>query len=112
MRGQLRRETIDRLSIITMAGIAAEALQFGNAEGGRSDEAALVRSWDGRRQWRERRHHSHLSAHLSVCVLSLAAAVVPWSGHLPALVATARHSAGPVGRHAGRAAAQGGRSGR
>ncbi|CEM11091.1 unnamed protein product [Vitrella brassicaformis CCMP3155] len=41
MRGQLRRETIDRLSIITMAGIAAEALQFGNAEGGRSDEAAL-----------------------------------------------------------------------
>ncbi|CEM38862.1 unnamed protein product [Vitrella brassicaformis CCMP3155] len=41
MRGQLRRETIDRLSIITMAGIAAEALQFGNAEGGRSDEATL-----------------------------------------------------------------------
>jgi hypothetical protein len=39
---QVTRATLDRLSVVTMAGIAAEALKFGNSEGGIADERSLI----------------------------------------------------------------------
>lgn len=42
-RGKLSNRAIDRYSIVSMAGIAAEAINYGEAEGGESDVQALLR---------------------------------------------------------------------
>ncbi|GAB0491130.1 hypothetical protein MMPV_002379 [Pyropia vietnamensis] len=41
-RGKLSGSALERFSIVLMGGIAAEALMYGQAEGGASDEAVLV----------------------------------------------------------------------
>ena len=39
---KVTRSSVDRLSVVLMAGIAAEALTFGNSEGGVVDERSLI----------------------------------------------------------------------
>lgn len=55
-RGRLTQESVERHALVLMAGIAGEALTFGEAEGGESDVQALVQllgslqpPWDAER---------------------------------------------------------------
>ena len=40
--GKVVRESLDRLSIIIMGGVAAEANKYGKTEGGLDDEKQLI----------------------------------------------------------------------
>ena len=40
--GSVKKSTVDRYCMVVMAGIAGEALEYGKAEGGASDEQAVV----------------------------------------------------------------------
>jgi len=42
IKGRITRSIVDRYSVILMAGIAAEALSFGDSEGGSDDEKSLT----------------------------------------------------------------------
>lgn len=59
--GRLSRTCLDRYSIVVMAGIAAEAMSKGQAEGGSADENAIIQllsSLDGGKSWDVKRIQS------------------------------------------------------
>ncbi|CAN0442836.1 unnamed protein product, partial [Scytosiphon promiscuus] len=41
-QGKLTKSSIDRFTIVLMGGIAAEAINYGNSEGGAADEGVMI----------------------------------------------------------------------